>query len=73
VLYVCGHTFGRDGGNSAFQDHGLWFAADGDVCLVLDALQPGEIPGVHHGTYGTPYRHFGSYGLKGKPAVETHW
>ncbi|HZT81086.1 MAG TPA: prolyl oligopeptidase family serine peptidase, partial [Gemmataceae bacterium] len=74
VLYVCGHSFkGRDGNKTAFQDHGLWFASNGYVCLILDTLQLGEIPGVHHGTYGTPYRHFAAYGLKGKEVVENRW
>jgi dienelactone hydrolase len=53
ILYLCGHSGrGRDGNKSAFQDHGLWFAHNGYVCLVLDTLQLGEIPGRHHGTYG---------------------
>jgi dienelactone hydrolase len=74
ILYVCGHAFrGRDGNKSASQDHGLWYANNGYVCLMIDSLQLGEIPGVHHGTYGTPYRHFGSYGLPGKDTVETRW
>jgi dienelactone hydrolase len=52
VLYVCGHAGrGRDGNKTAYQDHGRWFAANGYVCLVIDSLQLGEIPGVHHGTY----------------------
>lgn len=52
ILYVCGHSGrGRDGNKTAFQDHGLWFAANGYVCLVVDTLQLGEIPGIHHGTY----------------------
>ncbi|MBN9119702.1 MAG: prolyl oligopeptidase family serine peptidase [Planctomycetes bacterium] len=52
VLYVCGHSNrGRDGNKTAFQDHGLWFAANGYVCLVVDTLQLGEIAGKHHGTY----------------------
>jgi dienelactone hydrolase len=74
ILYVCGHAYrGRDGNKSAHQDHGMWFAANGYVCLILDTLQLGEIPGVHHGTYGTPYRHYKSYGLKGADTVETRW
>ena len=53
ILYVCGHADkGRDGNKSAYQDHGFWFANNGYVCLMLDSLQLGEIPGVHHGTYG---------------------
>jgi dienelactone hydrolase len=52
ILYVCGHTNkGRDGNKTAFQDHGLWFAANGYVCLVVDTLQLGEVAGKHHGTY----------------------
>jgi cephalosporin-C deacetylase-like acetyl esterase len=52
VLYVCGHSGrGRDGNKTAFQDHGMWFASNGYICLVLDTLQLGEIPGIHHGTY----------------------
>lgn len=56
IVYVCGHSNrGRDGNKTAFQDHGFWFANHGYVCLVLDTLQLGEIPGVHHGTYGRPW------------------
>jgi cephalosporin-C deacetylase-like acetyl esterase len=52
VLYVCGHSArGRNGNKTAFQDHGMWFATNGYVCLVIDTLQLGEIPGIHHGTY----------------------
>jgi dienelactone hydrolase len=76
VLYVCGHTFrGRDGNKSAFQQHGMWFAKNGYICLVLDTLQLGEIPGVHHGTYGWPWVHLRSYGVKDKDKLklETRW
>lgn len=52
VLYVCGHSGrGRDGNKTAFQDHGMWFARNGYVCLIIDTLQLGEVKGVHHGTY----------------------
>lgn len=52
ILYVCGHSGrGRDGNKTAFQDHGMWFARNGYVCLVVDTLQLGEIAGKHHGTY----------------------
>ena len=52
VLYVCGHAErGRDGNKSAAQHHGIWFATHGYVCLIIDTLQLGEIPGIHHGTY----------------------
>src|SRR5262245_10653262 len=52
ILYACGHSGrGRDGNKTAFQDHGLWFASNGYVCLVVDTLQLGEVAGKHHGTY----------------------
>ena len=52
VLYVCGHsTRGRNGNKTAFQDHGIWFAQHGYVCLIIDTLQMGEIAAIHHGTY----------------------
>jgi cephalosporin-C deacetylase-like acetyl esterase len=74
ILYVCGHANrGRDGNKSAHQDHGFWFANNGYVCLVLDTLQLGEIPGVHHGTYGVPWNHLGKYGIKDKGGVENRW
>ena len=52
VLYVCGHSnMGRDGNKTAYQDHGLWFASNGYVCLIIDTVELGEIHGEHHGTY----------------------
>jgi dienelactone hydrolase len=52
ILYVCGHSNkGRDGNKTAYQDHGMWFASNGYVCLMVDTLQLGEIAGTHHGTY----------------------
>lgn len=56
ILYVCGHAdVKKDGviyGNKAhYQHHAAWFAANGYVCLVVDTLQLGEVPGLHHGTY----------------------
>ncbi len=55
ILYVCGHgREERDGvifGNKAhYQHHAEWYAANGYVCLVVDTLQLGEVPGLHHGT-----------------------
>ncbi len=56
ILYVCGHsevkTNGISFGNKAgYGHHGAWFARNGFACLVIDTLQLGEIPGLHHGTY----------------------
>lgn len=74
ILYVCGHANkGRDGNKSAYQDHGLWFANNGYNCLILDSHQLGEIPGVHHGTYGVPYNHLKAYGFKDKDPGQPRW
>lgn len=56
ILYVCGHgnvvENGVSYGSKAYyQYHPAWFAAHGYVCIILDTLQLGEIPGEHHGTY----------------------
>jgi dienelactone hydrolase len=56
VLYLCGHLSEFIGGVSygnkvAYQHHGIWFARNGYVCLVVDTLQYGEILGHHRGTY----------------------
>jgi dienelactone hydrolase len=56
VLYLCGHgpviSNGVSYGNKVtYQHHGVWFARNGYLCLVLDSLQLGEIQGLHHGTY----------------------
>jgi hypothetical protein len=56
VLYVCGHAQTivnkvAYGSKVNYQHHPIWFAEHGYVCLILDTLELGEIPGVHHGTY----------------------
>lgn len=56
VLYVCGHSEViengvRMGNKTAYQQHGIWFARNGYVCLVIDTIQRGEFPGEHWGTY----------------------
>jgi len=56
ILYVCGHgkveKNGTIFGNKAhYQHHAAWYAANGYVCLIVDTLELGELPGLHHGTY----------------------
>ncbi len=56
ILYLCGHSLVKTNGVSygckvAYQHHGIWFARNGYVCLVLDTVELGEIEGRHHGTY----------------------
>jgi len=55
ILYECGHwsfkTNGINYGNKAvYQSDGAWYARNGYVCLVLDTVLAGEIPGIHTGT-----------------------
>lgn len=56
ILYVCGHGKVEKAGviygcKSHYQHHAAWFAANGYVCLIVDTLQLGELPGLHHGTF----------------------
>src|SRR3989454_937776 len=56
ILYGCGHSLVKSNGVSFgnkvdYQRHGIWFARNGYVCLMLDTVQLGEIQGIHHGTY----------------------
>jgi hypothetical protein len=55
ILYVCGHANTvldkvSYGSKVNYQHHAAWFAEHGYVCLILDTLELGEIPGEHHGT-----------------------
>jgi dienelactone hydrolase len=52
VLLLVGHyNRGRNGHKTFMQDHGMWFANNGYICLIIDTLTRGEIPGEHQGTY----------------------
>ena len=56
ILYLCGHGAVRKNGVSYgnkvhYHHHGIWYARNGYVCLVIDSVQLGEIEGIHHGTY----------------------
>ena len=57
MLYVCGHARTVEkgvsfGNKTGYHHHGVWFARNGYVCLVIDTIQLGEIMGEHAGTYG---------------------
>lgn len=67
ILYVCGHgNVVEDkvsyGSKVHYQYHPAWFATHGYVCIILDTLQLGEIPGEHHGTYKLNQWWWQSYG-----------
>ena len=56
ILYLCGHGGEWEDGVSLgnkthYQHHGVWFAQNGYVCLIIDTVQLGEFEGIHHGTY----------------------
>ena len=51
VLFVGHYNRGRNGHKTFMQDHGMWFAKNGYVCLIFDSLTRGELPGEHLGTY----------------------
>src|SRR5437867_11358338 len=51
ILYLCGHVPGPTGAKSNYQDRAAWFASNGYCCLILDTLEFGEVPGIHHGIH----------------------
>ncbi len=51
ILYVSGHSPGPFGAKVDYQRHGIWFAQNGFAAFVLDTIEFGEIPGIHHGTH----------------------
>jgi len=51
ILYVSGHAPHPLGAKSYYQDRAAWFASHGYVCLILDTLEFGEVPGIHHGIH----------------------
>ncbi len=52
ILYLCGHAPHPLGAKVHYQTDGaVWFASHGYACLVLDTLEFGEVPGIHHGTH----------------------
>ena len=51
ILYLCGHSPHPLGAKVQYQDRGQWYASHGFACLVLDTLEFGEVPGIHHGTH----------------------
>lgn len=51
VLYLCGHAPGPWGAKVHYQHHGIWFARHGYVAFLIDTIEFGEVPGIHHGTH----------------------
>ncbi len=51
ILYLCGHAPHPLGAKFNYQDRIAWYVANGFACLILDTLEFGEVPGIHHGTH----------------------
>ncbi|HZO91024.1 MAG TPA: acetylxylan esterase [Chthonomonadaceae bacterium] len=62
ILYACGHSPHPLGAKWHYQDRAIWFASQGYVCLVLDTLEFGEVPGLHHGIHDLNLWHWLSLG-----------
>ena len=63
LLFVGHYNRGRNGHKTFMQDQGKWFARNGYVCLIMDTLTRGELPGVHQGLYA----------MAPKPGGERMW
>jgi len=62
ILYVCGHSPHPKGAKWNYQDRAIWFAEHGFVCFVVDTLEFGEVPGIHHGLHNLNMWHWLSRG-----------
>src|SRR2546428_3991879 len=71
ILYLCGHAPGPAGAKANYQDRAAWFASNGYCCLILDTLEFGEVPGIHHGIHDLNLWHWLSLGYT--PAGTEVW
>src|SRR5437867_6908367 len=71
ILYLCVHSPHPLGAKSDYQDRAIWFASNGYACLVLDTLEFGEVPGLHHGIHDLNMWHWLSLGYT--PAGTEVW
>ena len=71
ILYLCGHAPHPLGAKYNYQDRAAWFASHGFACLILDTLEFGEVPGIHHGTHDLNLWHWLSLGYT--PAGTEVW
>ncbi len=71
IVYVSGHAPGTAGAKAHYQHHGIWFAKNGFAAFVLDTIEFGEIPGIHHGVHNLAMWHWLSLGYT--PAAVEVW
>jgi cephalosporin-C deacetylase-like acetyl esterase len=62
IVYACGHAPHPHGAKVDYQDRVVWFAENGYVVLILDTLEFGEVPGIHHGIHDLNMWHWVSLG-----------
>ncbi|MBK9166452.1 MAG: acetylxylan esterase [Bryobacterales bacterium] len=51
IIYVCGHAVKPYGSKTHYQRHGISFARNGYVAMILDPIQIAETFALHHGVY----------------------
>lgn len=51
IIYVCGHSYAPQGAKTKYQRHGIAFARNGYVCMIVDPIQIAETFALHHGVY----------------------
>ncbi len=71
VVYVCGHSPGPWGAKVRYQHHGIWLARHGFVAFLIDTIEFGEVPGIHHGTHDLGMWYWHSLGYT--PAGPEAW
>lgn len=71
IVYVSGHAPGPWGAKVQFQHHGIWLARHGYVAFLLDTIEFGEVPGIHHGTHNLGMWYWHSLGYT--PAGPEVW
>ncbi len=49
IVYVCGHSYSPQGAKTQYQRHGISFARNGYVAIILDPIQISETWAAHHG------------------------
>lgn len=62
ILYLCGHAPHPAGAKFNYQDRAAAFAREGFACLIIDTLEFGEVPGIHHGLHDLNMWHWLSLG-----------
>jgi cephalosporin-C deacetylase-like acetyl esterase len=49
IVYVCGHAYSPHGDKVPYQRHGISFAKNGYIAIIVDSIQIAETFALHHG------------------------